>query len=183
MIRRVALLTILASLLLAACTTPGGSQPTELPVPTATQPPPTPAPTDAPPASATPNPDEPVTGEPGDPATPAPQPWDPLPSDKSLERGPAYVEGVDVLVLESFPVQIVLNLSGSRPTPCHQLRVAVAAPDAQNQIAVEVYSVADPGQSCTQNLAPFEVSVPLGSFPSGDYTILVNGALAGEFTA
>jgi hypothetical protein len=129
------------------------------------------------------SPDEPVTAEPDGAVTPAPQPWDPQPGDKSLERGPAHVEGAAVLVLESFPVQIMLTLSGSLPTPCHQLRIAVAAPDAQNQIAVEVYSVADPAQSCTQNLAPFEVNVPLGSFPSGGYTVLVNGTPMGEFTA
>ncbi len=182
MFRNFALLAILASLLLAACTAPGGSQPTELPVPTATEPPAT-ATTEPPAVTLTPGPDEPVTAEPGGAATPAPQPWDPQPGDKSLERGPAHVEGAAVLVLESFPVQIMLTLSGSLPTPCHQLRVAVAAPDAQNQIAVEVYSVADPAQSCTQNLAPFEVNVPLGSFPSGSYTVLVNGTPMGEFTA
>jgi len=182
MLRNVALLTLLAGLLLAACTTPGGSQPTELPLPTATQPP-TAAPTDTPAMTPTRNLDEPVTGEPGDAATPAPQPWDPQPEDKALERGPAHMEGTAVLVLESFPVQIMLTVSGSLPTPCHQLRIAVVEPDAKNQIAVEVYSVADPTRSCTQNLAPFEVNVPLGSFPTGNYTILVNGELAGEFTA
>ena len=182
MFRNVALMIILAGLLLAACTTPGGSQPTELPLPTATESP-TAAPTNTPAMTPTHSLDEPVTAEPGDVATPAPQPWDPQPGDKSLERSVVHMEGAAVLVLESFPVQIMLTLSGSLPTPCHQLRVAVAAPDAQNQIAVEVYSLADPTRSCTQNLAPFEVNVPMGSFASGDYIILVNGELAGKFTA
>jgi len=181
MFRQLYLGAAILGLLLAACT-PSGSQPTEVPAPTHTSVPPTTAPT-VPPATPTADPNAPVTAVPGGEATPAPQLWDPQPSDQALEQGPAYIEGAEVLVLESFPVQIMLNLSGSLPTPCHQLRLTVAKPDAQNQIAVEVYSVVDPGQICTQNLAPFDVAVPLGSFPSGDYTILVNGTPMGEFTA
>jgi hypothetical protein len=176
MFRQYFAIAALLSVLLAACAPGGSSQPTEHPAPTGT-----PAPTETP--APTPGLDEPVTGEPGDGATPEPAPWEPAPGDLSLERAPAYVEGADVLVLESFPVQIVLNLHGSLPTPCHHLRVAVAEPDARHQIAVEVYSVADPGQMCTQNIVPFEVSINLGSFASGDYTILVNGEAVGEFTS
>ena len=181
MFRRLFLWLSVLSLFIAACSAPGGSLPTEVSVPTET-----PLPTEPPatePPTATPDLDEPVTGEPGDESTPSPQPWAPQPEDEDLDRGNAYVEGSDILILESFPVQIMLNLSGSLPTPCHQLRIVVAAPDAQNQIAVDVYSVVDPEQICTQNLAPFEANVPLGSFPSGDYTVLVNGEVVGEFTA
>jgi hypothetical protein len=176
MIRHAILLISLLSVFLAACSMPGGSLPTEVSVPTQTPPP-----TETP--SPTPDLDEPVTGEPGDESTPSPQPWMPQPGDEDLDRGNAFVEASGLLILESFPVQIMLNLSGSLPTPCHQLRVVVAAPDAQNQIAVDVFSLSDPEQICTQNLAPFEANVPLGSFPSGDYTVLVNGEQIGEFTA
>jgi hypothetical protein len=77
---------------------------------------------------------------------------------------------------------------GSLPTPCHALRVAVAPPDADNHIAVDVYTVVDPNQICTQVLAELDETIPLGSFPtetypSGTYTVIVNGETAGEFTA
>jgi hypothetical protein len=62
------------------------------------------------------------------------------------------------------------------------MRVAVAPPDKRNQIVVEVYTLTDPGQSCTQQLAPFTESVGLGSYPPGTYTVVVNGAPAAEIT-
>jgi hypothetical protein len=182
MFRNAVLTLTLFTLLLAACAMPGGTQPTEMPVPTETpERSPTAPPTEPP--TPTPDLDEPVTGEPDGEVTPSPQPWVPLPEDEDLDRGNAFVETSDLLILESFPVQIMLNLAGSLPTPCHQLRLVVAEPDDQNQIAVDVYSLVDPEQVCTQNLAPFEANVPLGSFPSGDYTVLVNGEVIGEFTA
>jgi hypothetical protein len=129
-----------------------------------------------------------VTGLPGGSGTPAPLPWEPHPDDATLNRGEVFLDGAEILVLESFPLQVRLHLVGSRPTPCHALRVAVAPPDANNVIAVEVYTVADPEMICTQVLAEFDETIPLGSFPteehpSGMYTVVVNGETAGEFTA
>jgi hypothetical protein len=54
-------------------------------------------------------------------------------------------------------------------------------PDDQNQIQVEVYSVIDPEQMCIQVLEPLEANIGLGSFPSGHYTVFVNGEQVGEF--
>lgn len=162
------------ALLLAACA------PAAVPPPPTDVPPTAAPPTDVPPTT---DPNEAVTSPPDlgtaepDPVLP---PWAPQPGDDNLTRGPIYLDLTEVLLLESFPVQVQLRLEGSRPTPCHALRVAVAPPDAQNQIAVEVYTVTDPGQNCTQQLAPFAESLNLGSFPSGDYTVLVNGVLAAE---
>jgi hypothetical protein len=34
---------------------------------------------------------------------------------------------------------------------------------------------------CTQILKPFQASIDLGTFPSGHYSVYVNGELAGEF--
>ena len=175
---RIVFVVLTLSLLLAACSGPAATPalPTEVP-PAAS---PTPRPTD--------DPDLPVTAEPGGTGTPAPQPWEPQPGDKLFERGAVFLDVAEIIVLESFPLQVRLHLEGSRPTPCHALRVAVAPPDASNTIAVEVYTVVDPGQACTQVLAPFDETIPLGSFPtaehpSGTYTVVVNGEKAGEFTA
>jgi hypothetical protein len=143
-------------------------------------------PTDKP--QPTSDPDEPVTGVPGHDGTPAPQPWEPHPDDAALTRGEAFLDAAELLILESFPLQIRLRLAGALPTPCHALRVAVAPPDANNVIAVEVYTVVDPEMICAQVLTEFDDSIPLGSFPtaehpSGTYKVLVNGEPAGEFTA
>jgi hypothetical protein len=66
-------------------------------------------------------------------------------------------------------------------TPCNQLRVADNPPDEQNRIDVDVYSVSDPTQMCIQVLEPFEANIGLGSFPSGHYSVWVNGDMVGEF--
>ena len=83
--------------------------------------------------------------------------------------------------MESYPVQIMLALKGSLPTPCNQLRVVDNPPDKQNRIQVEVYSVLDPEQMCAQVLEPFEANIGLGSFPRGHYSVWVNGEMVGEF--
>jgi len=125
------------------------------------------------PAAATPTPGIP----------PALHPFAPQPGDSSLERGPVYLDSAEMLIMESFPVQIRLALTGSLPTPCHSLRVSVADPDPENRIAIEVYSLVDPNMVCVQVLAPFEAGIPLGSYPVGHYTVLINGQPAGEFDA
>ena len=129
------------------------------------------------------SPDEPV-GSPPDQggAQPAPAPWEPAAGDEDMSRGEVFVDTQDILVLESFPPQFVLALAGSLPTPCNQLRVRVSDPDAQNRILVEVYSLVDPGQACIQVLEPFEANVPLGSFASGEFTVLINGQEIGQIT-
>ena len=127
------------------------------------------------------SPDEPVTSEAPGTGEPAPQPYLPQPGDAGLIRGAAFIESSNLLILESYPVQIVLALTGSLPTPCNELRVATNPPDSRNQIQVEVYSVIEPDQMCAEVLEPFELNVGLGSFPSGHYSVWVNGEMVGEF--
>jgi hypothetical protein len=109
-----------------------------------------------------------------------PYPIEPLPGDSQMVRGNIFLEGKDLLILESFPPQFVLHLTGALPTPCHQLRAEVSGPDDQNEIKVEVFSITDPGKMCIQVLHPFEKDIPLGSFTSGKYPVLVNGEKVGE---
>ena len=128
-------------------------------------------------------PDTAVTSPPaGSPSqTPVKNPYAPQPTDSKLTRGEISIEEMGVLVRESYPPQISLSLSGALPTPCHQLRVHVNDPAEENKINVEAYSVVDPELICTQVLEPFQASVELGTFPSGHYSVWVNGELAGEF--
>jgi hypothetical protein len=48
---------------------------------------------------------------------------------------------------------------------------------------VEVYGLVDPGVMCTEVLQPFDVTIPLGSFPTGHYSIFINGSQVGEIDA
>lgn len=108
-------------------------------------------------------------------------PFSPQQNDANLTRGNAYVNKAELLIRESYPPQISLGISGDLPTPCHQLRVIISEPDPENKISADVYSVVDPGKACIQVLEPFQEYIDLGTFPSGHYTLWVNGELAGEF--
>ena len=103
------------------------------------------------------------------------------PAGANLNRASVFIDSTQLLLLESYPPQINLIISGNLPTPCHQLRVAISDPDELNRINVEVYSVVDAEAICIQVLEPFEETVSLGSFPSGSYQVFVNGEEIGEF--
>lgn len=111
--------------------------------------------------------------------------YQPQAEDKDLQRGNAMIDvaNSDLLTLETYPLRFNLVLRGSLPTPCHQLRAVVNAPDAENKINIEAYSVVDPETVCAQVIEPFETTVGLGSFPAGHYTVLVNGEQVAEFDA
>ena len=162
---------------LAAC----GPQATPSPAPEAptTEPAVTPGayPGPAVPQPAYPGPDEPVSSE------AYPSPLEPLPDEESMSRGEVFIDEMLILTMESFPPQFLLQIRGSLPTPCHYLRADVSDPDAQNQILVEVYSLADPDVSCIQVLEPIQQGINLGSYPQGSYTVVVNGEQAGEIEA
>ena len=134
------------------------------------------------------NPDQPVTQEPSDGVLPPPgnvdvseNPYAPQSGDNALSSGNVYLDSTDLLILESYPIQVNLYLSGTLPTPCNHLRVVVPETDADNRIYIEVYSVTDPNAMCIQVLEPFDTTISLGSFPSGHYEVYVNGELIGEF--
>ncbi len=109
-----------------------------------------------------------------------PSPWQPASGDDKLIRGEAFVNESSILVLESFPPQFMLSIEGALPTPCHELRVEILDPDEQDRIYVEVYSLSEPGEICVQVLEAFDESVPLKGFPSGEYSVWVNGEEVGE---
>ena len=92
----------------------------------------------------------------------------PQPGDETLLRGKAWVDAVTVNAN-------TLILEGSKPTPCHQLRVTVSAPAAGGRISVEVYSLEDPQVVCVQQIEPFSVKMALPELPDGKYSLEING--------
>jgi hypothetical protein len=137
------------------------------------------------PLPPTDSPDLPVTSpsgnDPTSPQEPAEMPLLPQPGDAKFERGNVFIQESGLLIRESYPPQIALALSGDLPTPCHQLRVVVSEPDAENQIMVDAYTVVDPNMMCIQVLKSFSETIELGTFPAGHYTVWVNGEMIGEF--
>jgi hypothetical protein len=109
--------------------------------------------------------------------------FQPAEGDEKLKRGTVHLnlEASEIVIMESFPVQVNVILRGSLPDPCHILRIVPPDPDRDNKIDLEVYSLVDPSQACITVIEPFEATVSLGSFSTGTYTILVNGVVLGEF--
>ena len=123
--------------------------------------------------------------EPTPTPTPPPSGFEPQPGDDQLQRDQVYlnIENSSLLVRESMPVQVSVTLDGNLSDPCHQLRVVVSQPNAQREINLDVYSVFDPNMMCIMVIKPFEVTIPLGSFIGGHFTVFINGQRLGEFDA
>jgi hypothetical protein len=131
------------------------------------------------------NPDQPVQSEPGsvEPGQGGPvKPVDfsPQPGDSKLSRGNVYLESMDLLMMESFPPQFLISIEGSLPNPCYALRAVVTPPDADNKIAVDVYSVYDPAAICAEVIVPFAQGIPLGQLAPGKYAVFVNQQKIGD---
>ena len=114
----------------------------------------------------------------------------PLPGDDaggtSPLGSPAYVDSAELLIMESYPVQVAVWVEGNLPTPCHEFRYQYEIQDfgAEKRMDITVYSEADPVALCTQVLEPFEerILLDLENAPEGTYVVYVNGELVGEFT-
>lgn len=105
----------------------------------------------------------------GDPTTTT------APTAPGAVRGPVYIDSVDVLLLESYPVQVRALIRGTLPTPCHRLAWDLSGPDAQGRITLDIYSTADADVICIQMLEPFEQSIDIGSYTGGSFVLVVNG--------
>ena len=99
------------------------------------------------------------------------------PAPPQERRQPAHITGVVMQVLESWPAQVIVQVSGELPDPCHELWWEVAVDG--NTYDVEVWSVSPPPDSdlvCAMMIQPFVENVPLGGgFVAEDYTVIVNG--------
>ena len=129
---------------------------------------PTPEPT------ATPR--KPFTISPGD------NPYAPKPNDKNLQR--ANVVMTTINLIERFdldPSQVEVDLQGSMPSTCNELRVNIDLPNDNYQILMEVYSVILPLAKCENVFQQFNTSVLLGIYSPGRYTVWVNQGKVGDF--
>lgn len=102
---------------------------------------------------------------------------------ESGARSEIYIEGSELEVAESYPVQVYLHVWGNTPTPCHKVKYEITGPDELNRINVEMWTEADPGVICIQVLSPFDerIQIPMGGQPDGSYDVWLNGEYVGTF--
>jgi inhibitor of cysteine peptidase len=160
----IATIALAASLLLSACS---GATPA------------TPVITAEPPQEETPatgGPDEPVNSDtqtaPTEPATPA----------GDVEIGAAVIDDIDIMMLESFPVQINVTLKGNLPDGCTEPGLVIQTFDkAKKTFILKVSTNRPRDMVCTQALVPFERTIRLDGtvgLEKGIYTVDANGAVA-----
>lgn len=143
-----AALSVLALLAAACGVTPGGQVP-----PTATV-----APTEAP--SPTPGSD--------------PHGLEPTPG--AILTGTAQIDSIDLLILESFPVQIQAHVIGWLGDGCTTMGTITQVRDG-NTFTVTIPTERPADAICTQQLVGFEETIPLDvhGLPAGTYTVDING--------
>ncbi len=92
--------------------------------------------------------------------------------------GLAPVEEIEIVLLESFPVQVQVIASGNLPDPCTEI-YQINQEIEDNTFFVTIKTYRPPGL-CIQVLAPFEEIIPLEVYglPAGTYTVDVNGVQA-----
>jgi len=91
--------------------------------------------------------------------------------------GLADVENVDLLVMESFPVQVSVVVSGRFPDGCTKISNSEQESLDQDKIGLNIYTVRPADIECDQQPIPFEQNFPLDviGLPAGTYTVVVNG--------
>ena len=155
-------LTLLVLLLLAlvACTPSGGDEPAASDEPTAETP------------TETPDMDAPVSSD--DPTT-TPSEGKPDAAE-NITIGDAMVEAIDVMIMESFPVQVSVHVTGYLGDGCTTLGDITTKQDGET-FSVHIYTERPTDMMCTQQLVGFEENVTLdvAGLPAGIYTVDVNG--------
>jgi hypothetical protein len=110
-----------------------------------------------------------------DPAAQAPS------LEPGFERFPIAPAAAEVLLAESFPVQVRLEVRGELPDACGTLGWAVAPGEDQGRIQVALYVDRPTAGACIQVVTPFTASIPLGTFERGSYAVFVNGEQVDDF--
>jgi len=104
--------------------------------------------------------------------TPAPSPVVDL--DKYEVGESVYVETADALILESFPLQVNIKITGNLPDGCTTIYQTKSEQEG-NSFKVKILTLREKEAMCTQALVPFEISVPLDviGLPAGIYQVMV----------
>ena len=129
------------------------------------------------PDSLTPPPEEPVSSD------DTPMPSQTPPGDDVLIEENAIVEEMDILMLESFPLQVNVNIKGQFRDGCTSLHDSWAEQTDETTFEVHIQTTRPADAMCTEALVPFEVNVPLdvNGLKAGTYTVKVYD-LEKEFT-
>ncbi len=94
-------------------------------------------------------------------------------------EGEALITQIEVFILESFPVQVNVKLSGNLADGCTTLSDTTIT-YGENRFDIEVGTTRPADAVCTEALVPFEQTVALDvlGLKAGDYTVAAGGQTA-----
>ncbi len=86
------------------------------------------------------------------------------------------IDSVEVLILESFPVQVTVNVRGNLSDACTKIAEVTTTRDG-NTFNIDISTSRPADAMCAQVLTPFEQNIPLDvkGLKKGTYTVNVNG--------
>lgn len=91
----------------------------------------------------------------------------------NVERFPIQITQVQFRVMESFPVQVMVEVQGIIPDAC----TSALEPEVSrsgNTIDVQILGERPGDRACAQVIRDYSRNIPLGAFPPGDYVVHVN---------
>lgn len=95
---------------------------------------------------------------------------------RSIVEGVYYAESIDLLMLESFPLQMRAIVKGSLADGCTRIESVRSRFSAiAKEFTIEINAIKDANVLCTQALVPFEESVALDIYglKAGEYAVKV----------
>lgn len=100
----------------------------------------------------------------------------PAPGSNEPSRGQAVVNSVDMLIMESFPVQVNVVAKGDLPDTCTRIDEVISQLSGDT-FRVAITTLRQPDATCAQTIVPFEQSISLDveGLKAGTYNVLVNG--------
>ena len=92
---------------------------------------------------------------------------------------PAPVDSVELLLLESFPLQMNAIVRGNLPDGCSEISHYEQTTDG-NVIRIDLYTRRPADAICTLALVAYEERIPVDilGLPAGEYVVSVNGVEA-----
>jgi hypothetical protein len=93
-------------------------------------------------------------------------------NDNLSEGGKAFVDGLEVTVMKSFPVRVLAEISGSTSDACTNVN-RVTSERSGLTFNLKVITEKPEGVFCAQVLKPFERTIELDVFalPAGEYVV------------
>ncbi len=93
---------------------------------------------------------------------------------EEIVQSATLIDSVQGIILESYPAQIRLVVSGSQPDGCDYPVIVEQHRDG-NVITVSIYREVPANAICPMMLRPYNETIALeGAFESGTYTVHVN---------